>query len=574
MNYFDNILHISIMKNKILYGFMLLMGLFALTGCNDDSIVENPSGETFIYRLSIANGGLTGTDMIQGTINEETKTITFDAPAETDIEAIKFASKLSLGAHLDKETYDFSQSNTIPVTVINGENTSTYQVTINFDEPKETPIITAVRVRLPDGTEKNAYVSEIDKSIYLGADSCGYVEILSISCLPKRTVTTLTMGSNNVVQEHNPGFIELDFLGIKSEYRLLFAAIPVFGADFNRGIPYTYCNATGNIFGDFVGENTRSADFDGNNLLIVSREGGPNVRVIPFNEIKGGNPGGTSLNLDGLEMGTFLVSAGRISHGHYYVSNLSTSVGEDQPLKLYYWDNINSKPLVILEFLGAANGPEGEVDLSKLRFGDNLNVCLDESGNGYIYFVTQDGTTVLRYNVTGFTNLSNPTYLLPPTTMDYYASVHQVYGKDNEYIMTSIRAGIFLVDADLNVVTSIDIDKMPVRCTDARIITFDSERYLIATSGRWGAWSGDDPQALYIYDLSEGATTALAIMNLVSGDEPPQPLFTYVIGGDTPSSYGSAPSASTGWGIVNSMLRIMTAAPKAGFAIFEFPEKE
>lgn len=562
------------MKHKLLYGLLMLVGLFTLNSCSDDPIVENPSGETFIYRLSIANGGLTGTDVIIGTIDEETKTITFDAPAETDIEAIKFATKLSLGAHLDKDTYDFSQSNTVPVTVVNGDNTSTYQVTINFADPKDTPMITAVRVKLPDGTEKNAYVSEIDKSIYMGAEEFESVEILSISCLPKRTVTTLTMASNNVVQKSDPGSILLDFMGITNEYRLLFAAIPVFGADFNSGTAYTFCNSTGNLFGDFVGENTRSADFDGNNLLIVSREGGLNVRVIPFNEIKGGNPGGTSLSLDGVEMGTFLVSSGRISHGHYYVSNLSTSVGEDQPLKLYYWDNINSKPQVLLEFLGAANGPEGEVDLSKLRFGDNLNVCLDESGNGYIYFVTQDGTAVLRYNVTGFTNLENPTYLVPPTTLSYYAAINQVSGKDNEYTVTSVQAGIYLTDADLNPVTLIDQDNIPIRCTDARIIMFDSERYLIATSGRWGAWSKDDPQALYIYDLSDGATTALAMMNLVSGDEPPQPLFNFVIGGDNPASYGSAPSASTGWGVVNGMLRVMTAAPKAGFAIFEFPERE
>ncbi len=562
------------MRNKLLYGLLMIVGLVALNSCSDDPIIENPSGETFIYRLSIANGGLTGTDAIVGTIDEDSRTITFEAPAETDIEAIKFASKLSLGAHLDKETYDFSQSNTVPVTVINGENVGTYQVTINFAEPKETPMITAVRVKLPNGTEKNAYISEIDKSIYMGAEEFESVEIISISCLPKRTATTLTMASNNIVQKDNPGSIMLDFMGITNEYRLLFAAIPVFGADFNKGNIYPFCNATGNLFGDFVGENTRSADFDGENLLIVSREGGYNVRVIPFNEIKGGNPGGVSLNLDGVELGTFLVSAGRISHGHYYVSNLSTSVGEDQPLKLYYWDNTSSQPQVLVEFLGAANGPEGEVDLSKLRFGDNLNVCLDESGNGYIYFVTQDGTAVLRFNVTGFTTLENPTYLIPPTTLSYYASVNQVTGKDNEYLVTSIQAGIYLTDADLNPITLIDIEKIPVRCTDARVITFDSERYLIATSGRWGAWSKDDPQTFYAYDLSDGATTALAIMNLVSGDEPPTPLFTYTIGGDSPASYGSAPSASTGWGVVDGMLRIMAAAPKAGFAIFEFPERE
>ncbi|MBR5030793.1 MAG: DUF4623 domain-containing protein [Muribaculaceae bacterium] len=561
------------MKNKILYGFLMIAGLFALNSCNDDSIIENPSGETFIYRLIIANGGLTGTDAIPGTIDEDTRTITFDIPAETDIEAIKFNSKLSLGAHLDQETYDFSGSNTVPVTVINGENTSTYQVTVNIADPKDTPIITAVRVKLPDGTEKNAYVSEIDKSIYLGADSCGYVEILSISCLPKRTVTTLTMATNNVVQENNPGSIKLDFMGITNEYRLLFAAIPVFGADFTKGNQYAFCTATGNLFGDYVGENTRSADFDGNNLLIVSREGGPDVRVIPFSEIKGGNPGGVSLNLDGLEMGTFLVSAGRISHSHFYVSNLSTSVGEDQPLKLYYWDNVNSNPQVLLEFLGAANGPEGEVDLSKLRFGDNLNVCLDKSGNGYIYFVTQDGTAVLRFNVTGFTNLSNPTYIVPPTTLSYYAAINQVDGKDNEFTVTSVQAGIYLTDADLNPITLIDQDYIPIRCTDARVITFDSERYLITTSGRWGAWSKDDPQTLYIYDLSDGATTALAIMNLIA-DGVPQPLFTFTIGGDNPASYSSAPSASTGWGVVNGMLRVMASGTKAGFAIFEFPERE
>lgn len=561
------------MKQKLLYGLLLLAGIFALNGCSDDPIVENPSGETFIYRLIIANGGLTGTDAIPGTIDEAAHTITFDIPAETDIEAIKFNSKLSLGAHLDQATYDFSTSNTVPVTVINGENTSTYMVTINMADPKDTPIITAVKVKLPDGTEKNAYVSEIDKSIYMGAENEESVEIVSISCLPKRTVTTLTMASNNVVQKSTPGSILLDFMGITSEYRLLFAAIPVFGADFTKGIPYTFCNATGNLFGDFVGENTRSADFDGNNLLIVSREGGLNVRVIPFNEIKGGNPGGTSLNLDGVELGTFLVSSGRISHGHYYVSNLSTSVGEDQPLKLYYWDDISSQPQVLLTFLGAANGPEGEVDLSKMRFGDNLNVNLDESGNGYIYFVTQDGTAVLRFDVTGFTTLEHPTYLVPPTTLSYYAAINQVYGKDNEFTVTSVQAGIYLTDADLNPITFIDQDNIPVRCTDARVIMFDSERYLITTSARWGSWSKDEPQALYIYDLSDGATTALAMMNLIA-DGVPQPLFNFVIGGDSPASFGSAPSASTGWGIGGGMLRIMTAAPKAGFAIFEFPERE
>ena len=80
-------------------------------------------------------------------------------------------------------------------------------------------------------------------------------------------------------------------------------------------------------------------------------------------------------------------------------------------------------------------------------------------------------------------------------------------------------------------------------------------------------------RVFYIYDLSNGATTALAMMNLIA-DGAPQPLFTFTIGGDSPATYCSAPSANTGWGIVNGKLCVMASATRAGFAIFEFPERE
>ena len=106
------------------------------------------------------------------------------------------------------------------------------------------------------------------------------------------------------------------------------------------------------------------------------------------------------------------------------------------------------------------------------------------------------------------------------------------------------------------------------------LMPFVQPKELWEESGRWGAWSGDNPQSLYIYNLSDGATTALAIMNLVGGEEAPEPLFTFTIGGDSPATNCSAPSGSTGWGIGDGKLRVLTAAPRAGFAIIEFPERE
>ena len=66
--------------------------------------MENPSGEVFIYRLNVTNGGLTGAETYEGTVDEATKTVAFTIPAESDIEALKFSGKLSLGAKLDKES--------------------------------------------------------------------------------------------------------------------------------------------------------------------------------------------------------------------------------------------------------------------------------------------------------------------------------------------------------------------------------------------------------------------------------------------------------------------------------------
>ncbi len=556
------------MKHKIIYALTALLCLGGLAACSDDPIVDNPSGETYIYWLRIANAGLTGTEAVQGVVDEATKTVTFDVPAETNIEAIKFTSKLSLNAHLDKDVYDLS-SLSGPVTVVNVDNQSTYTIKLNLIATTDRPMIERVGVRLPDGTEHNGYISMIDSTIYLGAEEFEQVEITEVVTLPHRATLTYENVTDRVVKREPKGSVTVEFMGKTKEYRFSFSAIPVFGADFNRPTVYNYAADGGNQWADFVGENTRSADFDGNELLIVSREGGINPRILTVSEVMSGSPAGKVLNMDGVTGGTFLLSAGRLSHGHIYITNLSTNVSADQPLRIYHWANSSAVCENILSVDGMGETPFDEL-LKGGRYGDNISINLDDNGNGYIYMIRQDGTSPVRFTVTGWTTLSEPTLVTMPTTAPYYASVNEVDGSPGEYVYTSVQTPIFLIDKDGNQIgNSIPAEIVPLRCTDARVVVYDNERYLICTSARWGSWSGDPSATLYVYSLADGINTAQAFDKLINAEDP-SPLFELELGG----AFGSAPSASTGWGVVNGEFGVMGAATKAGFVLVTFPERE
>ena len=553
------------MKNIIFYATAILT-LLLVVSCSEEEFVDNPSGEVFIYRLNIVNGGLSGTENIKGTLNEAAKSIAFTAPAESDIQAVKFQGKLSLGAKLDRESYDFT-SGSADVKVINGENIGVYKVNLTLNAPTQTPILSKVVVKDAAGAEKEAFVSELDKTVYLKSAESNSVEIVSIECLPRRTQVTFTNAENNVISKDNPGKLLMDFMGLKNEYRILFGSNPVFGADFNLGTVYDFTpNALGaDMWPDYSGENTRSTAFDGETLLIVSRQGGLNPKVLKFADIKAGSPAEKILNTTGVEGGAHVISAGRLAHKHIYICNLTTGVSAEAPLKIYHWANEDATPEVLVTFDGVATN----ADMNGTRLGDNISVDLDEQGNGYIFLLPQNGDQILRFDVQGFTTLTNPTHIVPTVTAPYYASVNKVYGTDNEYVYTSTQAPIVIIDKDGTELFKLEIDDVPVQATDARIITYDAERYLIMTTGRRTAWSKDPVQVFYVYNISEGANTMIAMSNFAASEK--VPVFTYSLDGNG----ASAPSANTGWGISpEGNLLLMTSATKTGFAIIEFPEKQ
>ena len=55
-------------KNYIFISLFLLGTLLNFTACKEEEYVLNPSGEVFIYKLNITNGGLTGAETYAGTI--------------------------------------------------------------------------------------------------------------------------------------------------------------------------------------------------------------------------------------------------------------------------------------------------------------------------------------------------------------------------------------------------------------------------------------------------------------------------------------------------------------------------
>lgn len=99
----------------------ILLSAFAvsglLAGCSDDypSAVENPYPNDLLS-IKIINAGATGNTEVEGTIDEESKTIKFPKlDKESDFGHLIVAATMSEGAHLDPETdtLDFSMADDV-----------------------------------------------------------------------------------------------------------------------------------------------------------------------------------------------------------------------------------------------------------------------------------------------------------------------------------------------------------------------------------------------------------------------------------------------------------------------------
>lgn len=552
------------MKFNYKSSLWIAAAVLALTACNDDTKYDNPSGETIIYDIAVNNGGFTGAENIAGVLDQESKTIEFSIPAETDIEAVRFTTKLSLGASLDKPSYDVTDGQ-VDIVVVNNLNSTTYRAVFDIEPAKEHPIVRTIECLDEDGNKCIGFVSDVTGTVYLNCENSAVATVSSVSCLPRRTKYSFTEAVDGKIMASNPGKIELDFEGLTTIYDLSFSGVPTFGADFAGATIFDY-SAAGQLWPDFEAENTRWTQFDGENLFILSREGGTNPTVIKWDDVKAGSPVARILDKNGISGGTFEISAGGIAHGHFYACNLTVGLSADEPLKIYHWAGVDAPCETLVDF-------SDDTDV-KGRWGDNMSLTIDEAGNGYIWFFAHvAGDEAVRFRVEGFTNIAAvPEKLATPYSVGYYATLNPVIGEEGIYTLTSTyQRSILLVDQNLDLINRIDPKEgcdFPVTAeTDARVINFNGERYMLTTN--CFSWSYNKSQTLRVYDLSSGMNTIMAFSDFSDSDH--NVLWEYDLAGGKCSAFSANTGAAVG---PDGNLRIMAAAPRAGFILGEVHKKK
>lgn len=345
--------------------------------------------------------------------------------------------------------------------------------------------------------------------------------------------------------------------------------VPVWGADFERDKVQVYSFAVngGTVYPDLTGTGTRGADMDSNYVLIVpfalTNNNTPHLlKLSDLAAIKTDEP--IMLDITGVADGTSAYSAGRLSHGHIYICNLAI-LGNSQTLKIYHYASPTAEPELVGSFTKNADGiPDYTANAG--RFGDAMSVELDENGNGYIFLGNNRGTVaadpyVLRLSVTNFTTVGSPALFNPAVTYAHWWSHYrQVDGVSGEYIYTGSRTGIHLVDDSGGVIYSLDAAAVPLAGNDAKVVTFNRERYLIMQTAEAGA-------VLYVYDITQGATTQEAL-ELFDARENKNALYSFELG----SGNAGTPVACLGVAKTENALYLMGMAPNGGFAVIKAPK--
>jgi hypothetical protein len=341
--------------------------------------------------------------------------------------------------------------------------------------------------------------------------------------------------------------------------------IPVFGADFTKQQVYDYTNnALGNpVYPDFVSLSTRGTGFDGQHVLIVTRTA-RGSHLLKVSDLKQNNATPIPLNLTGVSGGTFPVNVGAQVNGHTYISNLAGNTAAS-PLKIYHWTDPTAAPQVILNLnIGTVTG-------AGARYGDNMSANLDANGNGYFFFGDNAVSKILRLTVTNYTTVSDPTVLPNATGSSLVMSYNRV-GNTADYIYTGYDAPIRVANESAVISYSLSNTAVPLRGSDARVINFNGERYLIMTTA---ARSGSDAVVLYVYDITKGDNTVDAL-KLFDQKTDKSPVFQYSLLGPV----NTAPGTQTGWFVTkdgdgkDDVLTLYTASADAGFVIIDFPKKK
>ncbi len=341
--------------------------------------------------------------------------------------------------------------------------------------------------------------------------------------------------------------------------------VPVYGADFDMPKIYDFTNNDLGqpVYPAFSSLLTRSSDFDGENVFIITRHA-MGSHLLKVSDIREGNVIPRTMNITGISGGTFPISVGAQVNGHSYIASLSGS--QASPFKIYHWTDPNVAPEVI------ANINIASIPGAGARHGDNMSANLDANGNGFFYFGDNAVSKILRLKVTNYTTVSDPTVLPNASGSSYVMSFNRV-GNTSDYLYTGYDAPIRVANESAVISYAMAPTAVPNRGSDARVVYFNGERYLLMTTA---ARAGSDAVVLYLYDITkgDGITDALKIFNAKSEEERAAEYQYSLLG---PAN--TTPATKTGWHVTkdadgkDEMLTIYTASADAGFVIIDFPKK-
>lgn len=552
--------------------------------------------EAIIKSLRITNGGLSGGDSYTGVIDQDNLIITFDnVAAESNISAIKLEGKFSLGAKLDSVFYNFSNPDDPLATQLKhdviltnyGDRQATYQVIINLAPAAADPLLDKLVMEDAEGATYTALIDNEEKIVSLSMEGKAKARVNTITVLPARSLYTFSaIDAEGWLSEDTPGTLELNFMGRKTTYTLTFAAGGATGVDFTKAVVHDFSAHTGNVPGYNVDNQVRGSDFDGEYVLVVSREGAatPTPRVYRVADLLQDVAAPTLLSVEGVTGGTHVVSAGRLSHGHIYICNLATNVtdetGTNGPLRVYHYASVNAQPEVVLEW----NGYFNDEYTFNGRLGDNISINLDEGGNGYAYFCKQEpGDKVYRFTVTNFTSFTEPTEFDLETPSSYYGQVNEVPSDPGYYLFTSSYVPmVWLYNKDMEEQAAVEFITTEEGAqlkhgVDPRIVMFNKARYMMFTVSNSQNMHWNFGPCLYIMDITDGFNTVAAMTRLedrLEDEENPfEPDYSYLLtDNDETGTQSGAWSAQCNATEVNGKLVVYSAAPNAGFALIEFPK--
>lgn len=574
---------------KNLFFLSIAMLSVLLVGCKPEPQPQDTI-EALIKSISIKN------TTYNGEVDNTTYTVTFnDVAAETNIDAIQFTAKLSLGAKLEKDTYDFTQGASEDgkqlvqtIKVINGTKEQAYTVIINLSDPTSDPLLDKlVMKKASDGTEVTAQI--IDGVLALGMPEESEATFVSISVIPARATYKFTTMQDDKLTAANPGQLELEFMGRKTVMDITFKAAPTPGVEIAAAVVHDFSVATENAPAEFAAENTRGTDFDGEHVLVVSRndDGSAFPHLYKVSDLLADNAGNKiALNTTGIEGGTHVVSSGSLNHGHIYICNLTTALSAADPLKIYHYADANAAPEV-WSWDGVLSVTEdGDTIGAPARMGDNISVNIDQSGNGYAFFCGQEGSAekVYRVQITNFNQFSNPTEIILDVPFPYYGYVNEAPEAGQYLFKSHYMAVIRLMDANgTSLMEDIELDATesglnPRSGVDPHVIVFNRGRYLVfSTPYNNGKRIGAGP-GLFMQDITDGVDTKAALIKwsemLYDEEYLWEPTYHYSLDPTEPDANKTvgACAAQCNAAEVDGKLVVFTAATKAGFALIEFPK--